>query len=68
MEGYPESYSLEEGENRRVLVWIRDYEIGEGLSLSDEDNNMNIALFASADLIRYEEVVKVDKWRQAMDS
>ena len=58
---------VEEGRNRRIPVWMSDYESGEGLGLSDEDN-VNLAFFAGAEPIYYEEAVKAEQWRQAMDS
>ena len=47
---------------------MRDYETGEGLGLSDEDCNGNMALFTGANPIYFEEAVKLDRWRRAMDS
>nr|DAD41107.1 TPA_asm: hypothetical protein HUJ06_015430 [Nelumbo nucifera] len=55
-----------EGRVRRPPVWMRDYEMGEGLS--EEEDETNLALFASADPLYFEEAVKSAKWRAAMDS
>lgn len=48
---------------------MRDYITGEGLSeeSEEEDANVNLALFASANPVHFEEAVKHDKWRTAMD-
>lgn len=45
---------------------MRDYVSGEGLP-EEEDTNVNLALFASADPVHFEEVVKHNNWRIAMD-
>ncbi|KAK0603198.1 hypothetical protein LWI29_002398 [Acer saccharum] len=45
---------------------MRDYVSGEGLS--EEENELNIALVAFADPLSYEEAVKSSKWRQAIDA
>ncbi|KAM7488108.1 hypothetical protein LguiB_025592 [Lonicera macranthoides] len=55
-----------EGRNRRVPVWMRDYESGEGLA--EEEDVANLAMFAAADPIIFEDAVKSEKWRKAMDS
>lgn len=45
---------------------MQDYESGEGLS--EEEDLQNLALFTSqADPTFYEEAVKSEKWRNAMD-
>lgn len=51
---------------RRPPVWMGDYFSGEGLS--DEDIEVNRVLFASSDPVCYEEAVKDEKWKLAMDS
>ncbi|RVW35655.1 Retrovirus-related Pol polyprotein from transposon TNT 1-94 [Vitis vinifera] len=51
--------------NRRPLVWTSDYEIGEGLS--KEEHEVQLAMFAAADPIYFEEAVKSEKWRTTMD-
>ncbi|KAG6383222.1 hypothetical protein SASPL_157029 [Salvia splendens] len=48
VEPSPESDSLEAGRNRRVPVWMKDYETGDNLGLSDEDININMAFFVRA--------------------
>nr|CAN78839.1 hypothetical protein VITISV_036971 [Vitis vinifera] len=60
------SPSSNEGRVRRPPVWMRDYEMGEGLS--EEEDETNLALFASGDPFYFEEAVKSAKWRAAMDS
>ena len=45
---------------------MRDYVSGEGLS--EEENELHMALVAPADPLSYEEAVKSSKWRQAMDA
>nr|DAD43144.1 TPA_asm: hypothetical protein HUJ06_001374 [Nelumbo nucifera] len=45
-----------EGRVRRPPGWMRDYETGEGLS--EEEDETNLALFASADPLYFEEAVK----------
>ena len=44
---------------------MRDYHIREGLS--EEDNEAHLAMFAAVDPIHFEDVVKSEKWRKAMD-
>ena len=48
--------------------WMRDYVTREGLleELEEEDVNINLAMFTS-NPVHFEEVVKHDKWRTAMD-
>ncbi|PNX85069.1 retrotransposon-related protein [Trifolium pratense] len=43
-----------------------DYESGEGLS--QEEDEANMVLFATADPVYFEEAVKSEKWRVAMDA
>ena len=62
-----EGSSSRGGRHRRLPVWMEDYETGEQINFSDEDGNINMALFSCADPMCYEEAVKLDKWRQAMD-
>lgn len=45
---------------------MRNYESGEGLS--QEETEANLALFASADPVYFEEAVKSPKWRIAIDA
>ena len=44
---------------------MRDYETGEGIS--EEDNEAYLAMFATTDPIHFEDAVKNEKWRRAMD-
>ncbi|KAG6394896.1 hypothetical protein SASPL_145487 [Salvia splendens] len=64
----PESSSLEAGRNRRVPAWMIDYKTGDNLGLSDEDINIHMAFVVSTNPIIYDEPVKADKWREAMNS
>lgn len=58
--------SLEE-RNRRPPVWMQDYISGDGLS-EEEEEVPNLAMFISyEDPTSYEEAVKSEKWRSAMD-
>lgn len=57
---------LSKGRNRMPLRWMRDYVTRDGLS-EEEDVNVNLTLFASADPMHFEEVKKHDKWRITMD-
>lgn len=47
-------------------TWMRDYVSGEGLS--EGENELNMALVASADPLNFEEAVKSSKWRLAMEA
>ncbi|RVX12019.1 Retrovirus-related Pol polyprotein from transposon TNT 1-94 [Vitis vinifera] len=51
--------------NRRPPAWTSDYETGEGLS--EEEHEVQLAMFAAADPIYFEEAVKSEKWRTTMD-
>ncbi|CAL9005605.1 unnamed protein product, partial [Prunus brigantina] len=62
-----ESSNSDERRDRRPPGWMRDYVSGEGLS-EEEDTSVNLALFASADPVHFEEAVNHDKWRIAMDT
>ena len=59
------SPSSNEGMNRRPPIWMRDYETGEGIS--EEDNKAHSAMFATTDPIHFEDTVKSEKWRRAID-
>ena len=59
------SPSSNEVGNRRPPVWMRDYTIEEGIS--EEDNEAHLAMFAAADPIHFEDAVKSEKWRKAMN-
>ena len=56
------------GRNKVPPSWMRDYVTGEGLleESENEDVNINLALFSS-NPVHFEEAVKHDKWRTAMD-
>ena len=51
--------------NRRPPGWMSDYETGEGLS--EEEHEVQLAMFAAIDPIYFEEAVKSEKWRTTMD-
>lgn len=44
---------------------MRDYETGEGIS--EEDNEAHLTMFATTDPTHFEDAVKSEKWRRAMD-
>lgn len=46
---------------------MRDYESGQGFSDEEIANMTHLALFTDGDLVTFEEAVKSEKWRQAMD-
>ena len=53
--------------NRRPSFWLSDYETGAGLSEDDTVNQLAMFAAAVADPIRFEDAVKDDRWRTAMD-
>lgn len=57
------SPSSNEGRIRRPPAWMQDYETGEGLS----EEEVQLAMFATADPIHFDDAVKSEKWRKAMD-
>jgi len=59
------SPSSTEERNRRVLVWMRDYTTRE--CLSEEDNEAHLIVHATTNPIHYEDALKSEKWRHAMD-
>ena len=59
------SPSSNEVGNRRPLVWMRDYTIEEGIS--EEDNEAHLAMSATTDPSHFEDAVKSEKWRKAMN-
>ncbi|RVW63945.1 Retrovirus-related Pol polyprotein from transposon TNT 1-94 [Vitis vinifera] len=62
------SPSSNEGRNRRPPIWMRDYETGEGISEEDNEAHLaHLAMFATIDPIHFEDAVKSEKWRKAMD-
>ena len=62
------SPSSNEGRNRRPPIWMRDYETGKGISEEDNEAHLaHLAMFATIDPIHFEDAVKSEKWRKAMD-
>jgi len=51
---------------RQQPVWMREYESGTGLSEEEEDM-INLAMFATTDPISFAEAMKSEKWRNAMN-
>lgn len=58
---------LHNSNNERIdgttLTWMRDYISDEGVS--EEEDNVNLSLFTSIDLMHYEEANKHEKRREA---
>lgn len=54
------NYELFKRRNRMPRRWMKDYVTRDGL-LEEEDVNVNLTLFASADPVHFEEVVKHEK-------
>lgn len=61
-----------QGRRRRQPIWMQDYVSGDGLS--DEETEIQLttemqqfAMFASEDPNTFEEAVKIQKWKAAMD-
>lgn len=59
-------HDVRERRVRQPPVWTRDYVNGEGLS--EEENELNMAMVASTDPLSFEEAVKSSKWRMTMDA
>ena len=59
----PDEVGEDEGREKGPPVWMQDYVTGEGLS----EYEANMALIMSADPVCFEEVVKNENWRLAMD-
>ena len=57
--------SSDEGRNRRQPSWMKDYVPGEGLS--EEDNEAHLVISATDDPMHFEDAIKSEKWRKAMD-
>lgn len=54
--------------DRRAPVWMSDYVTGSGNEEEDEQiHSALFALFAGSDPVSFEEAVKSEDWRQAMD-
>ena len=49
----------------RPRVWMRDYAIGE--NLSKEDNEAHLTMSITTDPVNFEDALKSEKWRQAID-
>lgn len=61
-----DEHSPLEARNRRAPFWMDDYEIGDGLSETEEMHNL--VLYTSAgDPCSFEDAVRSLKWREAMD-
>ena len=48
---------------RRPLAWLQEYETGEGLPKEETQ----LAMFTAADPTHFEDAIKNEKWRKAMD-
>ena len=59
----PDEVGEDEGREKGPPVWMQDYVTREGLS----EYEANMALIMSADPVFFEEVVKNENWRLAMD-
>lgn len=55
------------GRTRRAPAWMRDYETGQGLFDEESVNIAHLALFTNNDPTTFEEAVKSEIWKQAMD-
>ncbi|KAK8515831.1 hypothetical protein V6N12_016137 [Hibiscus sabdariffa] len=53
------------GQNRRPPCWMWDYVTGE--ELSEEDNKAYLIISGMDDPMHFEDAVKTEKWRRAMD-
>ena len=51
--------------NWRPLVRMRDYATGE--DLYEQDNEAHLAISTTTDPVNFEDALKSEKWRQAMD-
>ncbi|KAI5316393.1 hypothetical protein L3X38_036100 [Prunus dulcis] len=60
--------SPHDARTRRPPAWMKDYESGQGLSEEEESNIAYLALSTDSDPIFFEDAVKNEKWRQAMNS
>ena len=59
--------SPREGRARKPPVWMRDYESGQGLSDEEIAYMTHLVFFTDEDPVTFEEAVKFEKWRQAID-
>jgi hypothetical protein len=55
------------GRTRRPPVWMQDYASGQYFSDEETANMTLLALLSDSDPMTFEEAVKSEKWRQAMD-
>ncbi|KAK8502456.1 hypothetical protein V6N12_020048 [Hibiscus sabdariffa] len=60
------STSSNKGRSRVPPVWMRDYVTGE--ELSENDKEAHFLMLATTDPFRFEDAVKEEKWRKAMDA
>ncbi|RVW42706.1 Retrovirus-related Pol polyprotein from transposon TNT 1-94 [Vitis vinifera] len=56
-----------EGRTRRPPTWMQDYETGAGLSDEESVNLAQLALFTDSDPTTYDDAVRSEKWRLAMN-
>ncbi|KAI5335657.1 hypothetical protein L3X38_025790 [Prunus dulcis] len=59
--------SPHDARTRRLPALMKDYESGQGLSEEEESNIAYLALSTDSDPIFFEDAVKNEKWRQAMN-
>jgi hypothetical protein len=59
------SSSSNEGRSRRRSVWMDDYDSEDNFS---EEDAANMVLFAFVNPVHFEEAVKSERWKAAMDS
>ena len=62
---YEEGVNLNTKRETIMPSWMRNYVSGEGLS--EKETKLNMAIMTSDAPVSYEEVVKIYKWREAMD-
>jgi transposase InsO family protein len=62
------SVNLEkQGRIRKPPAWLQDYSTGQEFSDEEPGNTMFLAMLGDSDPMTYEEAVKSEKWRSAMD-
>jgi hypothetical protein len=66
--GHSSEEVLEEGRVRRPPIWMQDYESGEGISEEEEETQNLAMLTITSDPTTFEEAVKSEKWRIAMNN
>lgn len=52
---------------RRCPTYLHDCFVGDDLDLDSDDDDVNIADLINQDPIYYEDAIKEDKWKKAMD-